>query len=77
MPSSHDHRETGPLFGGRFGLPRPSRGSLAWYVGLGAMTAFEVIEWPVALVIAASHALTTHAQDPTARELAEGTQAGT
>lgn len=55
----------------------PNRGSLAWYVGLGAMTAFEVIEWPVAIVVAASHALATHAANPAARELGEGTEAAT
>lgn len=58
----------------RIGLP--GRGSLAWYVGLGAMTAFEVIEWPVALVVATSHALATHARDPVVRELSEGAEAG-
>jgi hypothetical protein len=40
------------------------------------MAAFEVIEWPVALVVAASHALATHARDPAVRQLDEGAEAG-
>jgi len=39
------------------------------------MTAFELIDWPVALVVAASHALATHARDPAARQVGEGTEA--
>jgi hypothetical protein len=31
---------------------------LAWFLGLGLMAALEVIEWPVALVIAVGHELT-------------------
>ncbi len=61
-----------PLFGTRLGLP--SRGSITWYVGLGAMTALEMIDWPVAVIIATSHALASHAQSPAARELGEGTE---
>lgn len=62
-----------PLLGLRLGLPQ--RGSLAWYAGLGAMTAFEVIEWPVAAIVAVSHAIATNSRDPAARELADGTEA--
>ncbi len=40
------------------------------------MAALEVIEWPVALVVATSHALATHAWDPAVRQLSEGTEAG-
>jgi len=60
------------LFGKRLGLP--GRGSIAWYAGVGAITALEIIEWPVALVLATSHALATHARDPAARELGQGTE---
>lgn len=65
-----------PLFGRKIGLPVPSRGSVAWYAGLGAMAAFEVIDWPVALVVAASHALATRTQDPAVRQLGAGAEAG-
>jgi hypothetical protein len=56
-------------------LNKPSRGSLAWYAGLGAMSALEVIEWPVAILVAVSHALATHSHNPDVRETAEGAQA--
>lgn len=52
-----------------------TRGSVAWYAGLGAMAAFEVIEWPIALMVAVSHALATHTSEPVLREPGEGTEA--
>jgi hypothetical protein len=58
-------------------LNKPSRGSLAWYAGLGAMTALEVIEWPIALVVGASHAIATHTHNRDVQETAEGGEAGT
>lgn len=54
----------------------PDRATVTWYVGLGAMTALEVIDWPVALIVAASHTLATHARHPEVRELVEGIEAG-
>lgn len=39
---------------GGLDVPRPSSGQLLWLGGLGAMAAFELIEWPVALVAAAA-----------------------
>jgi hypothetical protein len=41
-------------------VPLPSRQDLAYYGGLGAMTALEMIEWPVTLAVAAGYALATH-----------------
>lgn len=37
---------------------------LPFYVGLGAMAAFEIVEWPVAVCIAAGHLIAqqTHRQ---------------
>ena len=35
-------------------LPLPPTSQLLWLGGLGALAAFEVIEWPVALVVAAA-----------------------
>jgi hypothetical protein len=47
---------------------------LAFYAGLGAVVALEVIDWPVALVAAFAHALAqTH--NRTAEQLAEGLDA--
>jgi len=41
-------------------VPLPSRENLVFYGGLGAMTALELIEWPVTLAVAAGYALATH-----------------
>jgi len=49
---------------------------LAWYAGLTLMALFEVIEWPVALVIAIGHELAHRARNKAIRELAEGIEAG-
>lgn len=58
-------------------VSKPARGTVAWYAGLGVMTALEVIEWPVALVIAAGHAIATHTNKPDVEGAAQGAQAGT
>lgn len=39
-------------------MPRPEQ--LAYYGGLAVLAAFELIDWPVALVIAAGHILATN-----------------
>jgi hypothetical protein len=41
------------------------------------MTALEVIEWPIALVVGASHAVATQARNRDVQETAEGAEAGT
>jgi hypothetical protein len=38
----------------------PPRQNIVYYAGLGAMAAFELIDWPVALAVAAGYALATH-----------------
>lgn len=53
----------------------PSDPRLAWYVGLGLMAALEVIEWPVALVLAVGHELTYRARTRALKELAKGIEA--
>jgi hypothetical protein len=40
---------------GRIRVPRPEH--LAYYGALGALAALEIIEWPIALAIAAGHVL--------------------
>lgn len=48
---------------GRVPIPRvpvPSRQDAIYYGGLGALTALELIEWPVTLAVAAGYALATH-----------------
>lgn len=41
-------------------VPLPSRQDAIYYGGLGAMTALELIEWPITLAVAAGYALATH-----------------
>lgn len=41
---------------GSVGIPRPEH--LAFYVALGALAALEIIEWPVAVIVAAGHVMT-------------------
>jgi hypothetical protein len=36
-------------------LPPPDR--LIFYVGLGLLAVFEVVEWPIALIVGVGHAL--------------------
>ena len=56
----------------------PSRGPahLAWYAGLTVMALFEVIEWPIAIVVAVGHEIAHHSRNKALRELAEGIAAG-
>ena len=49
---------------------------LTWYLGLGFMAALEVIEWPVAIVVAVGHELTYRARTRALLELAKGIEAG-
>jgi hypothetical protein len=49
---------------------------LAWYAGLTLMALLEVIEWPVAVVIAVGHEIAHRARSRALREFAEGIEAG-
>lgn len=49
---------------------------LAWYAGLTVMALFEIIEWPVAIVIAVGREIAHRSRDRALRELAEGIEAG-
>jgi hypothetical protein len=57
-----------PLLG-RVRLPRPEQ--LAFYGALAALAAVEIIEWPVALVLAAGHVLVQDEHSRVAREVGE------
>jgi hypothetical protein len=57
-------------------LNLPDHAGLAWYAGLGAMATIELIEWPVALLIAGTHFIGNHAHNRDVQELAEGIDAG-
>jgi predicted membrane protein len=48
---------------------------VAWYVGVTVMALLEVIEWPLAIVIAVGHEIAHRSRNKTLRELAEGIEA--
>jgi hypothetical protein len=54
---------------GSIDLPRPQE--LAYYGGLAALAAVEIIEWPIALILATGHALAHNHTSLVARELGE------
>jgi hypothetical protein len=54
---------------GRMEIPRPEQ--LAYYGGLAALAAFELIDWPVAVVIAAGHILASNHHNKLLEELGE------
>jgi hypothetical protein len=54
---------------GQFEIPRPEQ--LAYYGGLAALAALELIDWPVALVIAAGHVLASNHHNKILEELGE------
>lgn len=54
---------------GRTRVPRPEQ--LAYYGALGALAAAEIIEWPVALALAAGHWLVRNEHDRVAHEIGE------
>lgn len=57
-----------PLLG-RVRIPRPEQ--LAFYAAVGALAAAEIIEWPVALVLATGHALLQNEHGRVAQEIGE------
>jgi hypothetical protein len=54
---------------GRTEIPRPEQ--LAYYGGLAALAALELIDWPVALVIAAGHVLASNHHNRLLEEFGE------
>jgi hypothetical protein len=58
------------------GSPRARHQRLAWYGGLALMAALEIIDWPIAIVIAVGHEIAHRARTQALRELAEGVEAG-
>ncbi|MBO0676234.1 hypothetical protein JRC04_02015 [Mycolicibacterium sp. S2-37] len=54
---------------GRVRIPRPEQ--LAFYVTVGALAAVEIIEWPVALLLAGGHALLQNEHSRVAQEIGE------
>lgn len=54
---------------GQVEIPRPEQ--LAYFGGLAALAAFELIDWPVAVVIAAGHFLASSHHNKILEELGE------
>ncbi|ORV52572.1 hypothetical protein AWC05_24125 [Mycobacterium florentinum] len=54
---------------GQTEIPRPEQ--LAYYGGLAALAALELIDWPVALVIAAGHLLASNHHNRLLEEIGE------
>jgi hypothetical protein len=54
---------------GQMEIPRPEQ--LAYFGGLAALAALELIDWPVALVIAAGHLLASNHHNKVLEELGE------
>ena len=54
---------------GQVEIPRPEQ--LAFYGGVAALAAFELIDWPVAVVITAGHLLAANHHNKLLEELGE------
>ncbi|OBJ60378.1 hypothetical protein [Mycobacterium sp. 1423905.2] len=54
---------------GQVSIPRPDQ--LAYYGGLAALAVFELIDWPVALVIAAGHVMASNHHNKLLEEFGE------
>lgn len=57
-----------PLFG-RVSVPRPEQ--IAYYGGLALLAAFEIIDWPVAVAVAAGHILANNHRNEMLEQLGE------
>jgi hypothetical protein len=57
---------------GRVEIPRPEQ--LAYYGGLAALAALELIDWPVAVVIATGHLLASNHHNKLLEELGEAVE---
>lgn len=57
-----------PLLG-QLEIPRPEQ--LAYYGGIALLAAFELIDWPVAVVIAAGHLMASNHHNHVLEELGE------
>ena len=59
-----------PVIGWTVALPGPN--SIPWIAGLGIVAALEIIDWPVAMLLAVGHTVMTNSKNQQLRELAEG-----
>ena len=54
---------------GKVNVPRPDQ--LAFFGGLAALAALQIIEWPVAVAVAVGHILASNHHSKTVQELGE------
>ncbi|MFL6083825.1 MAG: hypothetical protein ACJ74F_11585, partial [Mycobacterium sp.] len=54
---------------GRVRIPRPEQ--VAYFGALGVLAAVEIIDWPIALAIAAGHVLVNNEHNRVAQEIGE------
>lgn len=55
-------------------LNRPTKSSLAWYGGIGAMAGVGLVEWPLAAVIVVGHLISENSKSPEVSGAAEGAE---
>jgi hypothetical protein len=72
IPNTGNVRVALPVVG-EVKLPPPR--DLAFFTAVGVLTAVGALEWPVAAIVAAGHALATSARSKTAQEAGEGMEA--
>lgn len=58
-------------------LNAPTRGSLAWYGGVGTMAAAGLIEWPLAAIVAAGHLIAENSPSHSVAGAADGAESAT
>ncbi|MDI9915765.1 hypothetical protein [Rhodococcus sp. IEGM 1379] len=66
--SAHRFELNLPVLGA---VPVPPPEQLAYFAAMGLMVAFEIIEWPIALTIAAGHLLATDQHNRILEEVGE------
>jgi xanthosine utilization system XapX-like protein len=54
---------------GRVKIPPPDH--LAYYGALGVLAAFEIVDWPIALIVAAGHAMAEQHHNRFAQEVGD------
>jgi hypothetical protein len=61
-----------PIVDATLTLPPPDKAT--FYVGLGALAAVELIEWPVAMVVGVGHYLATRSRSTAGKELGQAAE---
>lgn len=55
-------------------IERPTRASLGWYAGIGAMAVAGLVEWPMAAVVATGHLIAENSRSPAVSGTVEGAE---